>query len=396
MTTAVRCGLIIGMLGACQPPSKTALEAQLLAAPGVLGEVAAHPDSFRLQVMATYITRDTAGQPVFTTETFRTDAGEYFYPASTVKFPVAVLALEKCRDLGISPTAPMLTDSAAPFQSPVYQDSTAESGYPSVAHYLKKIFLVSDNDAFNRLYEFVGPAYIHQRLGELGYPETRIVHRLSIPLSREQNQQLNPITFLGDNGDTLLRLPARTEALPPPMEPPVLLGQGERRGDSLRAGPKDFSDKNAFPIAEQHRFLRQVMFPSSLPGDTLRLLPEDRALLHRSMAMLPYQSDFPAYDRTHYFDSYVKFFLYGDDQSPMPGTVRIYNKVGLAYGFLTDNAYIVDEKSGAELMLTATLWCNANRIFNDDVYEYDEVGLPFLAQLGELMLAEAARRRQGT
>ena len=33
-------------------------------------------------------------------------------------------------------------------------------------------------------------------------------------------------------------------------------------------------------------------------------------------------------------------------------------------------------------MLTATILVNKDGIFNDDNYEYDEIGIPFLAELG--------------
>ncbi|TNF75022.1 MAG: hypothetical protein EP302_02375, partial [Bacteroidetes bacterium] len=48
----------------------------------------------------------------------------------------------------------------------------------------------------------------------------------------------------------------------------------------------------------------------------------------------------------------------------------------------TDCAYIKDWESGVEFMLTATILVNGNGIFNDDQYEYDETGIPFLAALG--------------
>ncbi|MGB5359311.1 MAG: hypothetical protein WBN27_05150, partial [Eudoraea sp.] len=57
-------------------------------------------------------------------------------------------------------------------------------------------------------------------------------------------------------------------------------------------------------------------------------------------------------------------------------------KVGFAYGTLTDCAYIVDEKNHIEFMLTATILVNKDDIFNNDNYEYEEIGIPFLAALG--------------
>ena len=60
---------------------------------------------------------------------------------------------------------------------------------------------------------------------------------------------------------------------------------------------------------------------------------------------------------------------------------RIYNKVGLAYGTATDVAYVKD-RNGIEFFLTATILTNKNEIFNDNQYEYDQLGIPFLAALG--------------
>ena len=74
--------------------------------------------------------------------------------------------------------------------------------------------------------------------------------------------------------------------------------------------------------------------------------------------------------------------MFGDDQSPMPEEIKIFNKVGLAYGTLTDCAYILNEETGIEFLITTTILVNNNEIFNDGVYEYDSLGIPFLAQLG--------------
>ena len=95
------------------------------------------------------------------------------------------------------------------------------------------------------------------------------------------------------------------------------------------------------------------------------------------------------YKEDEFYDSYGKFFLYGDSKDRIPEQFKIYNKVGYAYGTLTETAYIVDEKAGIEFLLTATILVNKNEIFNDDTYEYEEIGIPFLAQLGrEIYLQE--------
>ena len=78
----------------------------------------------------------------------------------------------------------------------------------------------------------------------------------------------------------------------------------------------------------------------------------------------------------------------------MSSKVRIYNKVGDAYGTLTDSAYIVDKEKDIEFLLTATILVNANAIFNDDIYEYDGLGFPFLGELGRQVLEWEQKRKQ--
>jgi hypothetical protein len=97
------------------------------------------------------------------------------------------------------------------------------------------------------------------------------------------------------------------------------------------------------------------------------------------MKVLPREA---GYDPEEFPDGYCKFFLYGDTTETIPDHIEIFNKVGFAYGTLTDCAYIRDNGTGVEFFLTATILVNKDGVFNDDVYEYDTVGIPFLAALG--------------
>jgi len=90
----------------------------------------------------------------------------------------------------------------------------------------------------------------------------------------------------------------------------------------------------------------------------------------------------------------VKFLLFGDSMEPIPASIRIFNKVGQAYGYLIDNAYVVDFEAGVEFLLTAVIQVNANQIYNDDTYEYDEIGFPFLARLGRAAYEHELRRER--
>ena len=56
-------------------------------------------------------------------------------------------------------------------------NSSSETGLPSIAHYIKKAFLVSDNDAYNRMYQFVGQQAINDSLHSKGYSSARITRQ---------------------------------------------------------------------------------------------------------------------------------------------------------------------------------------------------------------------------
>ena len=126
-------------------------------------------------------------------------------------------------------------------------------------------------------------------------------------------------------------------------------------------------------------------------GEKFDLSDAQRTFLLEAMKTLPREA---GYDAEEYYDSYGKFLIYGDNKDPIPTDIKIYNKVGYAYGTLTDCAYIKDGEKGVEFMVTATILVNPNGVFNDNDYAYDEVGIPFLAALGEELYQIELNRKQ--
>jgi len=164
-----------------------------------------------VQIIYTQIDRNKKGSALFTDHYFNVDSTNYFYPASTVKLPIAILALQKLNELkiaGLDKNSTMITGTDGNGQTAVSNDPSAADGRPTVAHYIKKILLVSDNDAFNRLYEFLGQVYINNNLHRMGYIEAQIIHRLDIFLSEEQNRHTNPVKFIDSTGKVLNEKPA--------------------------------------------------------------------------------------------------------------------------------------------------------------------------------------------
>ena len=353
----------------------------------------------KVQIIYTQIDRRKNGKPEFTDHYFNINDSSYFYPASTVKLPVAVLALQKLNELkiaGLNKNSTMISEADHSGQSVVYNDPSTPDGRPTIEHYIKKILLVSDNDAFNRLYEFLGQEYINNSLHKMGYKEVQIVHRLDISLTEDENRHTNPVRFFDTSGKLVYQKPLEASHLIYATRN-TKMGVGFYRGDAIVNEPFDFSKKNRLSLITLHSIVRSVMFPEAVSKkQRFKLTKEDYEFLRKYMSMTPPESKFPFYDNENYWDACVKYLLYGAEKNISKINIRIFNKVGKAYGFLIDAAYIADFDNDVEFMLSAVIYCNSDGVFNDDKYDYDDVGFPFMKHLGQVIYDHELKRKKRT
>ncbi|MAU16913.1 MAG: hypothetical protein CMH46_15395 [Muricauda sp.] len=333
-------------------------------------------EGHEIQVRYTQIDRKN-DSIVFTDYDFQVNADNYFYPASTVKFPATVATLEKLNEI----------DSLSLETRFFVEGDSVETTF---AKAISEIFAVSDNAANNRLIEFLGQDDLNGRMQRRGVSPIRIAHRLST--NNADAVTTKPLVFYLNDSTTSLGKPIINAPIQPLTLKNIHKGVGFIDDESYQDGPFDFSLKNYYPIEAQSALMKRIIFPEAFPKEQRFNLSDDqRKYLLTAMHSVPSEV---GYDQEEFYDSYVKFFMFGDSTEPMPKHIKIYNKVGYAYGTLTDCAYIQDTKNNVDFMITATILVNNNGIFNDNTYEYDEVGIPFLAQLGrELYQIELNRSR---
>jgi hypothetical protein len=364
----------------------------------IFAEVVNHPARYRLQVIYTRIDRDRKNRPSFTNYYFNYDPQLYFNPASMVKMPLAFLALEKLAGLkraGVDKHTTLVFDSTQPWHRPFYRDTTAANGAPTVAHFIKRAFLISENDPYNRLYQLMGQSAINRGLHAKGYTDTRITRQFA-GQTAAQNRATPPVRFLDAAGKTLYAQPALVNTDSFDFSRRILLGDAHlNAGDSLVKAPFDFTQHNNLSLGSLQAMLQSVLFPGSVPpAQRFSLHKDDYPFLYRWLSQYPSETDEPKYDTARFYDSYVKFF-FRDSTRRMPPGVRVFNKVGWSYGFLTDVSYVADFANGVEYMLAATLYVNSDGVLNDGKYEYNLVGYPFLYQLGQTIYRhELSRKRK--
>ena len=374
----------------------------LLRSDSLLAPVIRRAAEYEVQIIYTQINRDAQNQPHFTPHTFNLDARRYFNPASMVKLPTVALALEKLNQLhqpGLTRHSPMATGVAYRCQTAAPYHPAADSDrVNTVGNYAKRMLLVSDNSAYNRLYEFLGQGPLNQRLWQLGYPNVRITRRFA-PCDTAANRYTNPVDFYdAATGQLVYQQPAAVnlQTFSNPLGR-VMKGRAYRAGSRLVRAPYDFTTANYLPLQDVTTMLRTLLFPESMPSaQHFDLTTADYAFLRRYLSSTPHGSGYQAYTAPAYFDAYKKYLYYGRNPDSLARSgLRIYNIVGMSYGYLADVAYFADSTRQLEFMLSAVVYVNKNGVLNDGTYEYQSVGLPFLAEVGQLIYHfEATRTRQ--
>jgi hypothetical protein len=396
--TSVLAGLLLFALSARAQSDANLLEKLMQQKPAQFGKILANPNEYRLQILYTQINRDKNNVPHFKEYSYRLNPKEYFYPASTVKMPLAFLALEKINNLkikGLTKSTLMVYDSVADRQEPIYNNPYSINGTQNIEQAVKEIFLVSDNNAANRLFEFVTPHTVHEQLAAKGYKDVYIRNRLELGRTAKENRSTQAIDFYNEQGKVIYHQPAafNKDSLPYYN---AFIGNGYLNNqDSLIKGPLDFSEKNRIYLSDLTHILKSVLFfDQTPPSQRFNLTTEDRKFLLHYMHTLPNESQYPTYDTANYWPSYCKFLYTGSEKGPFPSNVKIFNKVGDAYGFLLDIAYVMDPEKKIEFMLSAVIYCNSDGIINDSMYDYDSVGYPFYKNLGQLIYNYELQRKK--
>lgn len=351
----------------------------------VTKKVLANPKTYRYQLVYTKIDRDQNGIPHFTNYTLHADPENYFNPASMVKMPLAFLAMEKLYELnlpGVNKYTTMQFDSNYQRQVAMYADSSSENKKPSIAHFIKRAFLISENDPYNRLYQFVGQGPTNQKLIAKGYTSTKITRQF-MGYTEDQNRHTNSIQFMDEKGLPILKLAPQYNKDSFQFGAPILIGDAHWNSkDEVVNAPFDFTRHNNISLVDMQKMLQSVIFPTSVPKQNrFNMTEADRLFLLQYLSQYPSETNYPKYDSAHFYDSYVKFF-FQDSTHAMPKHVRVFNKVGWAYGFLTDVSYVLDTKNNIDYMLSATVYVNSDGVVNDSKYDEETVGFPFLNKIG--------------
>jgi len=350
-----------------------------------LSKILKNKEQHEIQVIFTEISRNKDGEPIFKDFEFQVDENKYFYPASTTKLPIVVLTLDKINELRSSGIDITLKSKISISSNHSEKNEIQLDTITSFQNLIADVFLVSDNYSSNILIDFIGYNYFNTKMSQAGLKNTYLNHKFN------PDPYVN-IDWLIQTVDKQLISSNQDQIIVTANQNISGLKKGENKFQDgmIVSGSLDFSQKNRHSIRDMHNLLKRIIFPSKLDNENVfNLNVEDYDFLRYWMSRYTYEDLGDKFrNDKKYFDSYNKFFIHGSDTVVNNRNTRVYNKLGQAYGTSVDNAYIRNYQDDIEFFLTATIYTNKNKTINDNVYEYDQIAIPFLSKLSQTLYSQ--------
>ncbi|TAE44541.1 MAG: hypothetical protein EAZ44_07125 [Cytophagia bacterium] len=345
-------------------------------------EMIDNKEKYPIEIIFTRIIRDSLNHPNLETYTYFTHNNLYFNPASIIKLPICALSLEKLNEWQkpkIHANTRIGAGKGFECQTEVNVNESKLEYPPTIARYIEKLLLVSDNEGYTRLYEFLGQKYIKRKLEEKNYQATKIIRRFT-NCDTLQNRYTNPIYFYNDNGELLYSQDMAFNNTP--FYPQNTNWSMPEKTTPMNIFNPDY--ENEISLMNAHEILTAIVLPESIDfHKRFRLSNKDYELLWYGLGSFPNERKLTIQeDDKDYFPAYKKYLFYGRQKDAnIQKNIRILNVVGWWGGVVTDCAYIIDFENKIELLVSARIGINHNEINESDAYH--KYSFPFMQKLGE-------------
>ena len=337
-------------------------------------------DNYEIQILYTEVSKNNLGQTEFKDFQFQLNDEQYFYPASTIKLPIAIMTLSKINELRAEGSNISLKSKIKLSLINNKKEIIVRDSISSFQNLIADVFLVSDNSASNVLIDFIGYNYFNSSMINAGYQNTYLNHKF------------NPDPFVDSSwiittldNDVISSKENKRNVIAGSNISNLKKGERSLVNGKIINESMDFSLKNRSSLTDMHNIMKNLIYPE-ITLSKFNLNVEDYDFLRYWMSRFTYEdlgNKYISDDR--FFNSYNKFFIHGMDTILKSTDIRVYNKIGQAYGTSTDSAYIKNYKEDVEFFLTATIYTNKNEIINDNIYEYGDTAIPFLSKLSKTL-----------
>lgn len=303
----------------------------------------------------------------------------YYYPASLVKFPTVLAVVHKLHEEGLSLDDEIVLDDVdiRGNKSFIYKTKNGIS----FKELIEKTLVVSDNDYYNVLYHFVGPAYLNDYLNKRGFEDV-LIYRCFNGCSKEEQLMTAGHSVYSSSDSLKFKVPERLLGWEE-ISQKFAYSDDKRVGDrfikkgKVIAAPYDFNENLEFPVNSLHQMM--IAFITDSSNLKWEIGERNRSFVLEKLRQHPVdigEEDFSVED----------FKIIGFGNQKMDNSrFATHSKIGYSYGFITESAYVIDVVSNQSFYLTISMYVNSNNTINDGRYQYNSIATPFMGTLTHII-----------
>ena len=335
----------------------------------VVDQVLANPAKYHLQINFTAVEED---QDKIKLNDYSLYKDKYYYhPASLIKFPLALISLEMLTQFqeqyGVDLQTPIQNKTCScDFGTDNYVNHLKQ---PNLDHLYKEMLIMSNNEAYNFFYDFVGPTYFNKRMKELNIPNILLRNRFYPGCAGIASKTHGGIYFMKDSINSSYSINCQTDTL-------------QDNTQNIYMNDPTALTHNVVSLSSLHQLMIQLFYPSFYKQDqTLKISEANLNYFKTTISSYPNSLlDYAAYPN-HYHKYLIPSHLINNKDS----AIKVYSKNGNAGGYISDVMFFTDEKSKVKYFLSVSMYNATTKYYYRRRAHYTSPGLDFFRQLSKIL-----------
>ena len=335
----------------------------------VVDNVLANPAKYHLQINFTAV-EENQGNVKFNDYSLNKDS-YYYHPASLIKFPLALISLEMLtqfqQDYGVSLQTPIQSKSCAcDFGTDHYVNHLQQ---PNLDNLYREMLIMSNNEAYNFFYDFVGTNYFNKRMSELNLSNIILRNRFYLGCTGAASKNYGGIRFMKDSIEKSYSINCQTDTL-------------QDSTQTIYLNEPDALTHNVVSLSSIHQLMIQLFYPTAFNVEHPLKMSEDnlnyfKKIISSYPNSIPHYVDYP----NHYHKYLLPIHLIHNTDS----TLKVYSKNGNASGYLSDVMYFTDQKNKVNYFLSVSMYNAATKYYYKKRAHYSSPGIDFFRQLSKIL-----------
>ena len=335
----------------------------------IIDQVLANPEKYHLQIHFTAVNEQE--RAIVLNEYSLYKDKYYYHPASLIKFPLALASLEMFtkfqEQFGISLQSKIESKTCScDFGTDNYVNHKSK---PTLDILYREMLIMSNNDAYNFFYDFVGPTYFNKRMTELGLSNIILRNRFYAGCAGEKAKLHGGISFMKDSANVKYAIRCQTDSLQDNVQS-IYLNEGAAKSNNLVS------------LYSLHQLMKKLFYPAT-SNSVPALNISETNLNYFKQTIASYPKSIPEY--SSYPNHYHKYLIPPDLINNQDSSIKIYSKNGNAGGYISDIMYFTDEKNKVKYFLSVSMYNASNKYYYRRRTYYTSPGIDFFRQLSKVL-----------